>query len=346
MINKNILNLTRKESKNHYVLGFYSPRDYYFAHLLEHLLAVELGKRNLLKIAHANCGAGYIFIDGSVRDASKLEIALNNITYFRIDSNSLYHQKKIVITEKLYRTRLNLDRDIYESLETNSSSQLERDKLFDDFLSCEGEELNKKISSLFHNIRWIIFDESYDLLDIKNAMMKLPENKENIFKYICDKPTNSFVFTEIDIVTSSSSKIMDIVLYILNKRIYGETQDTTILFGTHNIYNALSKTWNKRDIAHYSGYLPRKFADDFYDFVIEKWENIKLNSENKTLIVKLINKYIRNRSIDETIMELAEYHCLIETKWSDKFNLDDVVSTIASNLKLYKRIENIRHDKY
>lgn len=346
MIDKNILNLTKKESNNLYILGFYSPRDYYLAHLLEHLLAVDLGKRNLLKIDHANCGAGYIFIDGTVQDASKLKSALKNLASFGMDFNSLYHQKIIVITENLYRTRLNLDRDVYESLETNSSSQLEKDKLFDDFLSCEGEELNKKISSIFHNIRWIIFDEDYNLLDIKNALMQLPKNKENIFKYIFDKPTDNFVFAEIDIATPSSSKIYDIILYVLNKNIYNETQDTTILFGTHNIYNALSKTWNKRSIAHYSGYFPKVYANDFYDFVIEKWKNIKLDSEDKTVIVKLINKYIRNRSIDETIMELAEYHCLVETDWADKFDLDTVVSKIVSALNVYKRVENIRQDKY
>lgn len=344
MNNQNISNLITIKPEKLFILGFYPPEDFYYAHLLEHYLAVDLGKRNLLKINHANSGSGYIFIDGAIRDVKKLNNVLKNIAFFSVDPNSLNHQKKIVLTEKFYRYRLNLDRDIYESLETNSCSQSEKDKLLDEFSSCEGEALKKKIISLFHNICWIIFDENYDFLDIQKIIKQLPKNQENNFKFVSKKAIKEYSFAEIDIVTRYESKIMDIVLYIINKKILYETQDMALLFGTHTIHNGLAKTWNKRDITHYSGYFPRSFVSDFFDFVIEKWENINLDYDDKAVIKKLINKYIRNRSKSETVMEMAEYNCLIDKNWEEKFDLDAIVLVILSNLKIYKRVQNIKYD--
>jgi len=129
----NISNLISSKAKKLFILGFYLPKDFYFAHLLEHYLAVDFGKKNLIKIDQANIGGGYIFIDGDILSVTKIIKTIKSVDKINIDLNSLEHQKKIVITEKLYRNKADFDRDIYESLETNSYSLIEKNKLFDDF---------------------------------------------------------------------------------------------------------------------------------------------------------------------------------------------------------------------
>jgi hypothetical protein len=332
-----ITNYLSKNSKKLFLIGLYRPEDFYFAHLLEHCLAVDLGKRNIIRVLHANIGGGYIFISGDVADISKTNHIPEYISSFNIDPNSLNHQKKILISEKLYKDRVNFNRDVYESLETNSGSQGEETKLFNEFVLCESVRLGEKIQTVFNNTNWIIIGEDFNQIKLQKILSDFPVIRENKLKFVSPKTSSDFVFAEIGIEIPLMNKTIEFVSYLLNKHIFEKIQDMHILYGTHTIANNFAETWNKRSIIHYSGYFPKEYADEFFDSVIEEWQDATMSTEDKKLIKKLINGYIKDRTIEESIMELLEYGSLIEKGWEHEFDLTADLSVVQSNLKIYKR---------
>lgn len=337
MNNLKISNLITKNSRKIFILGLYQPEDFYFAHLLEHCLAVDLGKRNIIKILTANIGGGYIFISGDIVDINKVNDIQKNISSYNIDPNSLNHQKKILTTEKLFKDRVHFNRDIYESLETNSSSLEAKDGFYNEFISCEGKRLETKTKTVSESIKWVLLGEDFDQISLKKILNHNPKIQENKFKFFPHETSGDFVFAEIDIEIPSANKTNDFIIYLLNKRIFEKAQDMHIVYGTHTIANDFAGTWNKRSIINYSGYFPREYQDEFFDAVVEEWQDVILSTEDEELIRKLINDYIKNRTIEESIMELFEYGCLIEKGWKHKTDLNTDLLMMQSNLKIHKR---------
>jgi len=345
MNNQNIFSLIKENSKKLFILGVYRPEDFYFAHLLEHCLAVDLGKRNIIKVSHADIGGGYMFINGTVENVDKANNILDYISSFNVDPNSLNHQKKILIAEKLYKDRVYFNRGIYESLETNSSSLEVKESLYADFVSCEGKQLEEKIKTVFESIKGVILSEDFDQLALQKILNNLPKIQKNEFKFTQHKTSSDFVFAEIDIEIPSVNKTIDFIDCLVNERIFDKIQGAHILYGTHTVANSLAKTWNKRNLVQYSGYFPKEYSDEFFDTVIEEWRDTSLSTEDGESIKKLINDYINNRTIEESVMELLEYGSLIEKGWEQKVDLIADLSAVQSKLKIYKKTTALSRDE-
>lgn len=338
IMHNNITNLTSPDSKMIYLLGFFSPNDFYYAHLLEHYLAIELQSSGCVDISHANIGGGYIYIDGLIVNRSKLHKLVENISHLPINANSINHQRKIVLSEIMNRNRYDPDRDIYESLETNSESIEEKNSKILTFLKDSEDRLEKKIQSLFASMKWVVLDEKSNLKKLNPGIISCPKYEPSKFHFSRNNISKGFVHAEVDITTSSNSKIAEFILYVLSKRIFEEVKDASLLFGAHDFQNRLSKTWGNRYTHHYSGYLPKQFAREFTDFVTQKYKESSLADMDEKLITTLVNEYIKKRGKREAIMELVEYGQLLTKNWTDGCDLDNITSLVIKNAKAYRRI--------
>lgn len=305
------------ELKIRYFLGYYKPNDYYFAHLVEHYLAVYFRGGLGINVISANCGSGFILI-GIQSGTDKVQVATSLINSRTIDRDTVLHEKEIIISENLFRNRMETFRDIYEALETNSGDQNATKKLFDQFKKLSDNILIKKVFEVFSGIVWKFIDEK-DLADYAQKNIELPKNKELKFNFLSKCSNNvEFAYTEIDLVFKIHTKLNDFFLDLISEEIAGYLNSMVRVFSSHKISTALIKASNQRMVLHYSGFMPGKYQKEFFAMVKEKYEQVSLDQElvEKARISYL--HYLSNRTPEEIIYELAEFGYLSQGPEADK----------------------------
>lgn len=292
--------------KTKYFLGFYKPSDYYFAHLVEHFLAVYFRGGLGINVISANCGSGFIFIEIQA-STDKVQAATSLINSRTIDRDTVLHEKEIIISEKLFRNRLETFRDIYDALETNSGDQNDTRKLFDQFRNLSDNILIKKFFEVFSNIIWNFIDEK-DLTDHTQKNIELPKNKELKFNFLSECSNDvEFAYTEIDLIFKIHTKYQDFFLDFVNKEVSSYLNSMVRVFSSYKISSVLIKASNQRMILHYSGFMPGRYQKEFFAMAKEKYEQVSLDQglAEKARISYL--HYLSNRTPEEILYELAEF---------------------------------------
>ena len=335
MANNNFKSFLKVNEINVLILiGFYKPEDFFFAHLIEHFFAVNVRGSLHVKILKANCGAGFIFIAIEIRNKPQMSNVVNFLQNPDFDENSLQLERNVIISEKLFRDRVDFDRSIYESLECNARSIKKKNDLYRQFAEISDDELKTKTLETFNNCSWIISNGMSSRKFLEEMKSSIPLRNISDFDFAKTIAKKKFILAETDFIFENKLKIGDFLISHLQKKIKQEANTMVRLFATHEVESSLTKTWNMRNIVSYTSFMPQKYANEFIEFIQDQWTDVVFDEADEKSVRKTAKDYLENRSNEESIMELAEFGEIMTLEAMEKINLRNYLADLMSDVKI------------